>query len=94
METQSLEILLNETIEIQVQIEQLTETYNLLKSKLKASMKDQNLSKLLSNKAKAVYSEFLSETFDKQAFKHNCPKIYARYSGKQLRERIIITACN
>lgn len=90
----SLEELLNEAADIQLKLEELEETYNSLKAQLKASMKDKHLSKLLSGRAKAVYSEFFQETFDKQTFKQNCPKSYARYSDKALRERLTIIACN
>ena len=69
---------------------ELTQYEEQLKDATKALMKKYDLSTLVSLLAKAQYTEYTSETFDKKLFQQEHPKMYKQYIGTQIKERFSI----
>ena len=69
---------------------ELTQYEEQLKDATKALMKKYDLNTLVSLLAKAQYTEYTSETFDKKLFQQEHPKMYKQYIGTQTKERFSI----
>lgn len=75
---------------LQAMKKELTAYEDQLKDATKALMKKYDLNTLVSLLAKAQYTEYTSETFDKKLFQQEHPKIYKQYIGTQTKERFSI----
>ena len=75
---------------LQAMKKELVEYEEQLKEVTKALMKKYELNELVALLAKAKYSEYSSETFDKTLFKQEHPKMYKQYLGTQTKERFSI----
>lgn len=75
---------------LQAMKKELTVYEDQLKDVTKALMKKYGLNALVSLLAKAQYTEYTSETFDKKLLQQEHPKIYKQYIGTQTKERFSI----
>lgn len=75
---------------IQVQEALLKKQKDALKAEVKQFMKDNKLDEILYKDVKALYCEFDSETFDKDLFKSERPKLYEKYLKTEHKTRFEI----
>lgn len=82
--------MMKKVAEIQAQEALLKKQKDALKNEVRQFMKDNKLSEILHKQIKALYSEYDSETFDKDLFKSERPKLYEKYLKTEHKTRFEI----